>query len=83
MDITERFTDLDKKLDEIRSESFKAPAKQGDRIAVIVRTPMTRTYEHFGIQYWTREMIEKGQSQNTDKLISYFCEVLHKTNPPK
>jgi len=46
------------------------------RIPVIVR--MGKDYEtahDYGVQFWTKEVIETGFSQNTDRTFSYFVEL--------
>ncbi len=45
------------------------------RIPVIVTLPVSKGVQDLGIQFWTKEMIAKGESVNPDNTISKFVEL--------
>lgn len=46
-----------------------------DRTPVIVTIPVSKRKQDLGVQFWTNEMIEKGESLNTDNTVSKFVEL--------
>ena len=46
-----------------------------DRIPVIVTIPFSKRKQDLGVQFWTKEMISKGESLNTDNTVSKFVEL--------
>ncbi len=60
----------------VKKSSKRIPRTSGDRIAVIVFTPINKRNGYYGVQFWTSEMIKKGTSKNTDNSISIFKEKL-------
>ncbi len=67
---------LQDKIQEVRNESTKILKESNGRIAVITETPYTKTKSTYGVQFWTKEMIETGVSKNADNTVSKFIEIL-------
>ncbi len=67
-------------IEEVKQSHKKLANMTGDRFAVIVTTNISKTKSQFGVQYWTKKMIEVGFSENTDKTISTFVELLPQNN---
>lgn len=62
-----------KDIDRIRRQNANLAILNDDRIAVIVQSDHTAV---LGIQFWTEEMIQQGESKNTDKTMSFFIDRL-------
>jgi hypothetical protein len=45
----------------------------GDRFPVCVCCVISPRKTYYGVQFWTKEEIEQGESVNTDKTISKIC----------
>jgi hypothetical protein len=63
-------------VEETRNDHAKICKEISGRIAVIVSTPYSARKAHYGVQFWTPEMIEARTSVNTDKTVSTFIENL-------
>jgi hypothetical protein len=63
-------------IQEVRNSSAKISKEGNGRIAVIVETPFSSRKSVYGVQFWTKEMIELGTTENTDNTISKFIEIL-------
>jgi hypothetical protein len=63
-------------IQEVRENNQKAAGFSNGRHAVIVTLPISARRFQYGVQFWTLEQIEKGQSINSDNSISKFVEVL-------
>ena len=60
-----------KTIQEIKETHKRLSKELGGVIAVIVKNGRS-----LGVQYWTPEMIDKGESLNTDNTKSVFIERL-------
>lgn len=67
---------IDNSIDEVRNSGSKLSKSLNGRIPVIVLTIVSKDCSTYGIQFWTPEMIEVGNSKNTDNTISTFVENL-------
>lgn len=64
-------------VDIVRNEHLNLSKYSNGRYAVIVKTvSLNEDVFTYGVQYWTKEMIQQKQSKNTDHSISSFIENL-------
>jgi hypothetical protein len=62
-------------------DSHLGVCDRGDRRAVIVSTDLQSGRFLLGVQFWTKEMVEKGQSQNCDPGKSTSTMVCYLNQP--
>ena len=63
-------------IQETRKNNQKAVGFSNGRQAVVVTLPILNLKFQYGVQFWTPEQIEKGESINSDNSISKFVETL-------
>ena len=63
-------------IQEVRNSSTKISKESNGRISVIVETPYSARKSVYGVQFWTKEMIEAGTAKNNDNTVSKFIEIL-------
>jgi hypothetical protein len=67
---------IEQSVEQVRESHAKVDKKIGNRIAVIVRTQISKMKFSKGVQFWTKEMIGCEESINTDGSISRLVCIL-------